>query len=216
MLFDLSKAWFKDRVEGWKMGEPILKEDELLLIYKKPKTAETPKKQIAWDMNLMSIDGFSGDQGWLKIDLKPLYTLHITYENIRRNIQKLTKKKPKTARRLRRKYSERHRNRTKDFLHQLTTMISREFKDYQHGFEDLEKQEIVKKRKGKKRGKRRNREVLVTNWGQIISLMSYKAAEVRLIDPRNSSKICPQMWWWNEAAPKGAGPELRGMRTTHR
>jgi len=179
----LSEAWFRKRVKGCNLGELILKEDELIITFRK--LSHTPsKKKIAWDLNLLSIDGFC-DKGWIRVDLKQLYTLHITYENKRRKIQRLSKTKPKTAKRLMQKYSQRYRNRVKDFLHKLTTMIAKEFKDYEHGFENLEKQGMFG------RCKIHNRVVSKQNWKQTIALMSYKT-NVRLLNPRNSTKTCPR------------------------
>ena len=119
------------------------------------------------------------------MDLKPLYTLHITYENKRRIIQSLSKTKPKTAKRLMQKYSQRYRNRAKDFLHKLTTKLAKEFEDYEHGFENLNKQGMFNKKKV------HNRVISKQNWKQIIALMSYKT-KVRLLNPRNSTKTCPR------------------------
>jgi len=182
--FDLSKAWFRKRVEGCDLGELILKEDELVITFRKPVSSTNTKKKIAWDLNLLSMDGFC-DRGWVRVGLKPLYTLHITYENLRRKIQSLSKTKPKTTKRLMLKYSQRHKNRVKDFLHKLTTKLTNEFKGYEHGFENLEKQGMFTKRKT------HNRVISKQNWKQIISLMSYKA-NVRLLNPRNSTKTCPR------------------------
>jgi len=130
------------------------------------------------------MDGFC-DKGWIRVDLKPLCTLHITYENIRRKIQRLGKIKPKTAKRLMQKYSQRYRNRIKDFLHKLTTRLANEFKDYEHGFENLEKQGMFG------RYKAHNRVVSKQNWMQIIALIRYKA-NVKLLNPHNSTKTCPR------------------------
>ena len=176
--FDLKKVWFKKRVEGCDLGELILKEDELIITFRKPYTSN-PLKKIAWDLNLLSMDGFC-DKGWIRVDLKPLYTLHITYENVRRRIQRLSKSKPKTAKKLMEKYSKRYGNRVRDFLHKLTTEIAERFKDYEHGFEDLEKQGMFIKRKT------HNRVISRQNWKQIVALMSYKA-NIRLLNPRNST-----------------------------
>jgi len=181
--FDLSRAWFRKRVEGCDLGELILKEDELIVTFRRPSNAQ-PSKKIAWDLNLLSMDGFC-DIGWVRVDLKPLYTLHITYENLRRKIQRLSKKKPKTARRLMQKYSLRYRSRVKDFLHKLTTELANEFGDYEHGFENLEKRGMFG------RCKTKNRVISRQNWKQIVALMSYKAS-VRLLNPYNSTKTCPR------------------------
>ena len=183
--FDLSDAWFKKRIADCDLGELILKEDELILTFRTAVSSVNPSKKIAWDLNLLSMDGFY-NRGWIKVDLKPLYTLHIIYENKRRKIQSLVKKKPKTAKRLMKKYSQRERNRVKDFLHKLTTKLAKEFKDYEHGFEDLEKQGMYNGRRT------HNRVISKQNWKQAIQFMKYKAFGVRAdIDPRGTSSTCP-------------------------
>ena len=181
--FDLSRVWFRKRVMDCDLGELILKENELIITFRKPIKRNLEKK-IAWDLNLLSIDGFC-DKGWIKVDLKPLYTLHITYENIRRKLQSLSKTKPKTAKRLMEKYSRRYRNRVKDFLHKLTTKLAEEFRDYEHGFEDLDKRGMFNKKKT------HNRVISRQNWKQIVFLMSYKS-HVKLLNPKNSTKTCPR------------------------
>jgi len=182
--FDLSNTWFGKRVNGYDLGELIIKENELIITFRKEVSSSKHLRKIAWDMNLLSMDGFC-DKGWIKINLKPLYTLHVTYENKRRKIQSLAKRKPKTAKRLMQKYSARERNRVKDFLQKLTTKLAKEFKDYEHGFENLEKQGMFNKRKT------HNRVISKQNWKQIIQFMKYKAFKVRAdIDPRGTSSTC--------------------------
>ena len=180
--FDLSNAWFRKRVDRCDLGELILKEDELIITFRKKLNSKSSKR-IAWDMNLLSMDGFC-DKGWIKVNLKPLYTLHITYENKRRKIQSLAKRKPRTAKKLSRKYNAREVNRVKDFLHKLTTKLVEEFKDYEHGFENLEKQGMYN------RYRRHNREVSKQNWKTIIQFMNYKS-KVKLVNPKNTSSTCP-------------------------
>lgn len=48
----------------------------------------------------------------------------------------MSKEKPGTVERLLERYSERCGDGARDFLHELTTRIAREFRDYEHGFED--------------------------------------------------------------------------------
>jgi len=179
--FDLSRAWFRKRVKGCDLGELILKENELFITFRRPER-DVPEKKIAWDLNLLSMDGFC-DKGRVRVDLKQLYTVHINYENIRRKIQRLSKTKTKTAKRLMQKYSKRYKNRVNDFLHKLTTGLANEFKDYEHGFENLEKQGMYGK------WKTHNRVISKQNWMQIIKLMSYKAS-VKLLNPKYSTKTC--------------------------
>ena len=57
-LFDLSRVWFKKRVNGCDLGELILKENELIITFRKLVSPVKPEKKIAWDMNLLSMDGF--------------------------------------------------------------------------------------------------------------------------------------------------------------
>ena len=40
MEFDLSKAWFKNRVRGCELGELVLKECELVITFRKPVVEE--------------------------------------------------------------------------------------------------------------------------------------------------------------------------------
>jgi len=61
----LLKAWFRKRVEGCDLGELILKENELVITFKKPVDNTPSRKKIAWDLNLLSMDGFC-DEGWLE------------------------------------------------------------------------------------------------------------------------------------------------------
>lgn len=63
------------------------------------------------------------------------------------------------------KYSKRYRDEVKDFLHKLTKKLANEFKDYEHGFEDLENQGMLTK------FKTHNRVVSKQNWKQIMALL---------------------------------------------
>jgi len=60
--FDLSNAWFRKRVDGCDLGELILKEDELIITFRKKLNSKSSKR-IAWDMNLLSMDGFCDKVG---------------------------------------------------------------------------------------------------------------------------------------------------------
>lgn len=71
--FDLSKAWFKRRVEGCELGELILKENELIITFRKPVREGKVAEYIGWDLNKCSIDGFPPRYGWIKIDLRKLH-----------------------------------------------------------------------------------------------------------------------------------------------
>ena len=74
----------------------------------------------SFDVNLTNVTAFI-DGRVERYDLKELYHIHRVYEVKRQRMQKLSKLKPKTSKRLMRKYSSRERNRAGDFMHKLTT-----------------------------------------------------------------------------------------------
>jgi len=77
------------------------------------------KGVVGWDMNMFSMDGF-WEKGYVNISLRELYSIHITYHNKRRRVQRLAKTKPRCAKKLPEKMSEREQNRTRDMIHKLT------------------------------------------------------------------------------------------------
>jgi putative transposase len=133
--FDVSKAWFLSRAKG-EMGELILNEKYLTVAFWFKRRKDETAGRIAWDCNEKSLDGFSPEIGWTRIDLTRLFHIHRVYEIKRRRLQQEASKKP-SLRKVLEKYSRREKDRTKDFIHKLTTSITREFKGYIHGFEGL-------------------------------------------------------------------------------
>jgi putative transposase len=74
VYIDLSGRYFS--LDG-KIGEPILTDKK---IYIPITTADVePEDSIGWDSNKYSIDGYSENRGWIKVDIQPLHTLHVTY-----------------------------------------------------------------------------------------------------------------------------------------
>jgi putative transposase len=191
--FDVSKAWFLSRAKG-EMGELILNEKYLTITFRFKRRKDETAGRIAWDCNEKSLDGFSPEIGWLRIDLTRLFHIHRVYEIKRRRIQRKASKKS-SLRRVLAKYSRREKDRTKDFIHKLTTSIAGRFKGYIHGFEGLRKNGMLKGSRG------HNRNVSKSDWGAIITLMGYKAGTV-ILNPKNSTKRCSRCGMVN--APKGA------------
>ena len=76
--FDVSKAWFLSRARG-ELGELILGERYLTVTFRF-KRVEGVKGKVAWDCNEKSLDGFSPDTGWIRIDLTKLFHIHRVYE----------------------------------------------------------------------------------------------------------------------------------------
>ncbi|MEM4477737.1 MAG: transposase [Candidatus Korarchaeum sp.] len=152
------------------------------------------------------LDGFNPKLGWIRIDLGKLLHIHRVYELKRKRLQSKVLRKP-SLREVLAKYSRRERNRAKDFVHKLTTSLSREYKGYIHGFENLRKDKMF--RRGKK-ARKHNRKVAKSDWKIIQSLMSYKSRVV-FLNPKDTSRRCSRCGMVN--APKGAIYKCRcGLR----
>ncbi|MBS7288783.1 MAG: hypothetical protein KIH01_08620 [Candidatus Freyarchaeota archaeon] len=145
LVFDISKAWFWGRTKG-EMGELILNEKFLIITFRFKQKTQNSKGVIVWDCNERSLDGFNPEIGWVRVDLRRLFHIHRVYELKRQRLQSKASRKP-SLRRVLEKYSNRERNRVRDFIHKVTTMISKTFKDYVHGFEDLKKEKMFNKSK---------------------------------------------------------------------
>ena len=208
--FDISKSWFISKVKG-ELGELILNEHYLTVTFRfkdkkrKGKVTTTNNNKIAWDSNEKSLDGFNPYIGWIRVDLTELYHIHRVYEIKRSRLQRIASKKP-SLRKVLDKYSKREKNRTKDFVHKITTHIADEFEGYIHGFEYLRKSRMFNS------SKEHNRNISKSDWNMIITLMSYKSnSNVILLDPKNTSKRCSRCGMIN--APKGAIYECKcGLR----
>jgi len=121
-----------------KIGGLILTENELIVTRKKGVKPRRPRSRASFDVNLTNVTALV-DEEMARYDLEPLCHIHGVYEEERRKIQRLSKRKPKTGRRLTEKYSRRERNRAKDFMHKLTTEIAEELSEMESGaiLEDL-------------------------------------------------------------------------------
>jgi len=182
--FDLTKAWFKSRTEGLDLGELILTESELIITFRKPTEKKNHVEYIGWDSNLFSLDGFSPKYGWIKIDLNQLYHIHRVHEVKRKNAQSVVSRKFALKEKVTR-HGEREKNRAKDYIHKLTTTLTRVFPNAVLGFEDLDKAGMFNE------SREHNREISKQNWKQIVQFMSYKSA-VKLVNPKNTSSTCPR------------------------
>jgi len=181
--FDLSNAWFKNRIKGCDLGELVLKECMLIITFKKPARKGSAVEYIGWDLNLYSLDGFSPKHGWIKVELGYLYHIHRVHEIKRKRIQSKASKKY-SLKPIVSKHGERERNKAKDFIHKLTTQLARTFPNTEHGFEDLKKRGMYNKRK------KHNRDITKQNWKTIIQYMNYKS-KIKLVNPKNTSSTCP-------------------------
>ncbi len=182
IYIDLSKRYFK--ING-KIGEPILTPIHIhlpIIQSNRINNSETNPYKIGWDLNKFSMDGFSPQTGWVRIDLKDLYTKHVCYDNKRRRINKFFSTKKIVGKRLREKYSNREKNVCNQIVHNITNIAKK--LGIKHGIEDLNKYGMFKQNRRKW-----NRWINQINWNQITDQMEYKS-EVKYVDPYHTSKDC--------------------------
>ena len=198
VYINLSKRYFK--ING-RIGEPILTPDYIHLpiqqvednnkndnkenkenIKENIKENQEVVKSIGWDLNKYSMDGFSPELGWIRIDLNNLHKVHSAYHHKRRRINKLASTKKVVGKRLKEKYSKREKNRCNQIVHIITNKVKEI--GIHHGFEDLDKAEMYNNR-----GRKWNRELGYTNWKDITRIMEYKSS-ISLEDPYHTSKDC--------------------------
>jgi len=78
----------------------------------------------SFDVNLTNITGLISER-IARFDLKESYNIHRVCEE-KEKIQKLSKARPKTAKKLMQKYSKGEKNRARDLIHKITTTITKE------------------------------------------------------------------------------------------
>lgn len=174
-------AWFLGRVEGCEVGEVILKDNRVLIPFKKAEPYEV-KRAIGWDCNELSIDGFSPELGFMHIDLKPLITARITYHEKRRRLQRHRGKKK--GKRKWEKYSRRERNKCRDIERKLAAQLVTLFPNTLHGFEELDKERMLKRSR-----KNIRKRIARASWRNFLREIKQRAV-VEEVDPRNTSKTC--------------------------
>ncbi|MDK2795133.1 MAG: putative transposase [Archaeoglobaceae archaeon] len=173
------------------LGGLLMTENELIITVKK-KIEPKAEKWASFDVNLTNITALI-DGEIKRYDLRELYHIHRVYELKRQKIQKLSKKKPKTAKKLMQKYPSREKNRAKDFMQKLTAKIAKELVEKKCGaiFEDLKniKDRVLDK------SKELNRKLSKWNARTFQFMLEYKllwnSLAVKYADPKNSSKTCP-------------------------
>jgi putative transposase len=107
------------------MGELILGERYLTVTFRFRADEGEAEGKIAWDCNEKSLDGFSPETGWIRIDLTKLFHIHRVYETKRERLQRKASKKP-SLRKVLAKYSNRERNRAERLYPQADNLHSEE------------------------------------------------------------------------------------------
>jgi putative transposase len=179
VYIDLFKRYFSS--DG-KIGEPILTDNHLHI----PITMDDVPKEnadvVGWDSNKFSIDGYSEQRGWIKVDIQPLHTIHVTYDNKFRRINKIYAKNKHLGIRLYRKYRNRCKNRIKNYLDHVANQMAE--RPAVHGFEALDKKYMFKHAHHKW-----NRELNHADWRQIYRLVKNRAKAIE-VNPAWTSKRC--------------------------
>ncbi len=173
--------WFSKRVEGWRVGEVVLKDDRVLIPFKSARIVEV-RDVVAWDSNELSLDGFSPSLGFVKVDLRVLQSMKIVYE------KKKAVAQSKNNREVYEKYVKREHNRERDFINKLAKGLNALLPNVVHVFEDLEKEDLVSKEKSPKSRRKRNAR---TPWKLIQRKLSEKTIVVK-VSPKNTSRTCPR------------------------
>jgi hypothetical protein len=68
VYLDLSKSYFPlpGEVSSAGLGEPIITPEKIHLQVHYEEGAQNSKPAVAWDFNLLSLDGYSPETGWIR------------------------------------------------------------------------------------------------------------------------------------------------------
>ncbi len=181
-----ASAWFLDRVRGHKVGEVILKDDRVLIPFKREEL-HTVEDAIGWDCNELELTGFSPRIGFIHVDLRPLITARIVYQGKRSKAQKVASKRLKRGRELLEKYTHRERNKCRDIERKIAAQLVRLFPNTVHGFERLSKESMI--RRDRNRSKKLRKRIARVSWRNIVREIGQRAI-VKEVNPKDTSKTC--------------------------
>ena len=193
VYLDLSKRYFPlpQEVSSSALGEPVITPEKIHLPVHYGDGNQGGKPSVAWDFNLLSLDGYSPETGWVRIDTKKLASIHTSSFEKRRSVQRKASHSKK-AKRVLSKYSKRERNRARK--HQLE--IARVIQSVAGvvGLEELSKQGMFT------RSRVWNRRVSRSDWRSIARILEERLGEARVeeLDPYGSSSYCSRCGWENK------------------
>jgi len=193
VYLDLSARYFKlpSEVSSAGLGEPIITPEKIHLPVHYEDKNQGGKPAVAWDFNLLSLDGYSPETGWVRIDTSKLASVHISSFEKRRSVQRKASKSKK-AKKILAKYSKRERNRARK--HQLE--IARVIQSVAGvvGLEELKKHGMYT------RSRLWNRMISRSDWRSISRILVEKMGEARVeeLDPYGSSSFCSRCGWENK------------------
>ena len=192
VYLDLSKRYFPlpHEVSSSVLGEPVITPEKVHLPIHCEDT-QNGKPAVAWDFNLLSLDGYSPETGWVRIDTKKLASVHISSFEKRRSVQRKASKSKK-ARRILAKYSNRERDRAGKHQLEITRVIQSVCGSV--GLEELKKQGMFS------RSHVWNRRISRSDWRSIARMLEGRMGEARVVelDPYGSSSYCSRCGWENK------------------
>jgi len=182
------ETWFakQGRVDGWKIGEVILKDDRILVPFKKLKDY-TINNAVGWDSNELELTGFSPSIGFIHVDLKPIITTRVIYQEKKAKVQEIASRKLKRGRRLLEKYSHREKNKCRDIERKMATQLTKIIPNALHGFEKLNKEKMILKSENKSKSLRKR--IARVSWMNIINEVGQRAI-TKEVNPKDTSKTC--------------------------
>jgi len=185
---DLSKRYFRlpRVISRFGLGEPIITPQLIHLpIFRDEETPSNLPPMIGWDFNFDSLDGFSPQTGWVKIDTGTLVEVHrnssMKLGSVRNKFGKSVK-----GRRIARKYGHREFNRTRK--HQIEIARVMRKGSQRIVIEALKKNKLL-------RSGVFNYRLAITDWRGIARLAGERVEEV---SPRLTSKNCSRCGWTNQ------------------
>ena len=192
------EEWRKGKL---KVGEITMNEEKVIVPFRKKIDLTNPKDYIAIDVNESNITGVSSNPHVLRIE-HGLRTVHTTYFEVRRRIQKLSKYKPITSKRLMEKYSGREKKKIHDLCHKIAKVIVDFAKE--HGF-GIIMEDLKGIRNRIRYNKNLNRRLHSWNFKKLQFFIEYKAKlngiPVVYVNPYKTSSLCPRCG--GKLAPNG-------------
>jgi len=192
VYLDLSKRYFKlpSEVSSAGLGEPVITPEKVHLPVHCDDT-QSGKPAVAWDFNLLSLDGYSPETGWVRIDTKKLASVHISSFEKRRSVQKKASHSKK-AKRVLSKYSKRERNRARKHQLEIARVIQSMCGSV--GLEELKKQGMFT------HSRIWNRRISRSDWRSVKRILEERLGEAKVkeLDPYGSSSYCSRCRWENK------------------
>ncbi|RLG81853.1 MAG: hypothetical protein DRO09_01600 [Thermoprotei archaeon] len=175
-----------DRVKGYKVREVILKDDRILIPFKRDEYYII-ENAIGWDCNELELTGFFPKVGFIHVDLRLLISARIVYREERSKAQKIASKRLKRGRELLKKYSHRESNKCRDIERKIATQLTRLFPNTMYGFEELNKENMI--RRDKNRSKKLRKRIARVSWRNIVREIKQRTI-VKEVNPKDTSKTC--------------------------